>query len=679
MWKKLIEFLKKLKNKFDSNTEKGRRNNNILFLFIFGLFIGINFSLINSVTKSQPTPVTQTQNVAKKSVPKAEITQNIGRISAEAIKDNIDKIQVFKGAVVSYLEMSLKTKEVLLFKVDNTAMFSLEKEVIFPNQINYYLLNAYSELPHKTYFDIQNQVDEKMQAKDESEHSSFIGGVIEFLLKNIISILFLIVLIFSLRMTNAMSSFKNKFNMLKPDQIDGTIDDLVGMEDIKKEILHIEDMYKNRELYQSHGIKKSFNIMLSGPAGTGKTKIASLLAKRLELPILFGSGANLETGFVGGGASTLKSLEKEAKKHDRCIVFLDEAQTLFMKRGAGQAKWEDDTANTLLAMLDGVNSTDGSEIVWIVASNFDENTMMMDEAMLRRFQLKINFRLPNKQERLALIERFLSKKEARFLAENLNLTFMAEVTANLAPAIIETIINKASMIAIRDNKGIITDDILFKAYEQTTMGLTDRETTKDMNKQREIIAKHELGHFFMHLDVLKDIYPNVDELKENIPVLKISTEANSRFNALGYVLNKQDDVKLKTRTEYEHEIKILYGGVASEELFYGEENITAGSHNDIQKVSKLLKVMVNELSMYKKSKLNYGVLEADDCLNKDIIREIEDKSNELYHQTLADLKKYISLIEYITPILLERYVLSKEEIFELIEQKENTLLTSVEE
>jgi cell division protease FtsH len=187
----------------------------------------------------------------------------------------------------------------------------------------------------------------------------------------------------------------------------GSIDDLVGMDDIKAEVAQIKDQYQRRAEYAEYGVVKPFNVMFSGPAGSGKTKLASFLAKELQLPILFHSAANLETGFVAGGSNTLSRIMSMAKRRKRCVVFLDEAQDLFMKRG-GRRKFDDDTANTLLSVLDGVRSSrNEAEIIWIVASNFNSETMQMDDAMLRRFQMKVDFRMPNREERLAIIGHYL--------------------------------------------------------------------------------------------------------------------------------------------------------------------------------------------------------------------------------------------------------------------------------
>ncbi|MFL6695318.1 MAG: ATP-binding protein, partial [Ramlibacter sp.] len=235
---------------------------------------------------------------------------------------------------------------------------------------------------------------------------------------------------------------KGQFKSLKfiePAQVNGSLTDLVGMDDIKTEVAQIKDQYMRRAEYAEYGINKPFNVMFSGPAGTGKTKLASYLAKELNLPILFHSAVNLETGYVGGGANTLSRIMAMAKRRKRCIVFLDEAQDLFMKRG-GHRKFDDDTQNMLLAVLDGVRTKNEAEIIWIVASNFNSEQMQMDEAMLRRFQMKVDFRLPNREERQSIIAHYLSQRAEKVLPD-LDLRHLVEITEGRSPADLETIVN----------------------------------------------------------------------------------------------------------------------------------------------------------------------------------------------------------------------------------------------
>ena len=294
---------------------------------------------------------------------------------------------------------------------------------------------------------------------------------------------------------------KGQFKSLKfiePAQVHGSIDDLVGMDDIKAEVAQIKDQYQRRAEYAEYGISKPFNVMFSGPAGTGKTKLASYLAKELDLPILFHSAANLETGYVAGGSNTLARIVSMAKRRKRCIVFLDEAQDLFMKRG-GHRKFDDDTQNTLLAVLDGVRTKSEAEIIWIVASNFNSESMQMDEAMLRRFQMKVDFRMPNQEERLAIIDHYLSQRADKVLPD-MDLRHLVEVTEGRSPADLETIVNQAGITAVQAGD-MIGADTLMQAAERVLVGNVNANTTKERERDRRIIAIHEWGHFLVDFEL----------------------------------------------------------------------------------------------------------------------------------------------------------------------------------
>jgi cell division protease FtsH len=291
----------------------------------------------------------------------------------------------------------------------------------------------------------------------------------------------------------------------------------------------------------------------------------------------------------------------------------------------------------------------------------------MDEAMLRRFSVKINFRLPNKAERRELLQVFLSKKDEGCVDwTNLNLDYVAEITANLSPALLETVVDRASMIAIQESL-VINTDVLFRAFERASIGLTDRATTAEKNKERERVALHELGHFFMQIDPFLRQGMRWKEVKSKASLLKISTESVSKIGALGYVLSAASDVSLRTLEEMEQDVIQLYGGVAAEELFYGARGISTGSQNDIQKVTAMLDLMVNRLSMYSRSKLDYTQLKREGSA-EEALKQVEAKADELYTRTLEAIKDYQPLIEALKDTLLERYVLSKDEVFALLEK-----------
>jgi cell division protease FtsH len=465
---------------------------------------------------------------------------------------------------------------------------------------------------------------------------------------------------------------KGQFKSLKfmePAQVQGSIEDLVGMDDIKSEVAQIKDQYERRAEYAEYGINKPFNVMFSGPAGTGKTKLASYLAKELNLPILFHSAANLETGYVAGGSNTLSRIASMAKRRKRCIVFLDEAQDLFMKRG-GHRKFDDDTQNSLLAILDGVRSKSEAEIIWIVASNFNSESMQMDEAMLRRFQMKVDFRMPNREERLAIIGHYLAQRADKVLPD-LDLRHLVEVTEGRSPADLETIVNQAGITAVQVGD-MIGADTLMQAAERVLVGNVNSNTTKERERDRRIIAIHEWGHFLVDFErERKQAGGDWDAILDEMKTIKISLKANPRNNALGFVFHKQGANLLKTKGDIEHDVRVLLGGMANEELFFGEEGTTNGAHNDITRVTKLLHHAVAEMGMYRRTRLNFGALSNDGHgasrnLDEETRGIMEAQSERLYGETKTLLARLKPLTEHLAGKLMDKGEMGLDEaLFEI--------------
>ncbi len=452
---------------------------------------------------------------------------------------------------------------------------------------------------------------------------------------------------------------------IEPDQVSGSIDDLVGMDDIKAEVAQIKDQYQRRTEYAEYGVSKPFNVMFSGPAGTGKTKLASYLAKELHLPILFHSAANLETGFVSGGSNTLGRIMTMARRRKHCIVFLDEAQDLFMKRG-GRRKFDDDTANTLLSVLDGVRSKNEAEIIWIVASNFNSETMEMDEAMLRRFQMKVDFRMPNRDERLSIIGHYLRQRADKVLPD-LDLRHLVDVTEGRSPADLETIVNQAGITAVQVGQ-MIGADTLMQAAERVLVGNVNTHTTQERDRDRRIIAVHEWGHFLVDLEYERRLTQgNWVQILADMKTVKISLKANARTNALGFVIHKQGANLLKSKSDIEHDVRVLLGGMANEELFFGEDGTTNGAHNDITRVTQLLHHAVGEMGMYRKTRLNFGSLAKDRSgggreLDADTRSLMEAQSERLYSETKAVLQPLKPLTEHLVGRLLQAGEMSLAEV-----------------
>ena len=501
--------------------------------------------------------------------------------------------------------------------------------------------------------------------KKEESHANF--PILHFVSEHALDLLFIGLIIFMLKSSGMMMlGGGDKFKVYKPKEIKGSMDDIIGYDDIKEEIHHLVDMLKNIALYSKYGIEDIFNIMFSGEQGTGKTTMAVQIAKRLEVPILVTTG-NIETGFVGGGANVVKKIYAKANelavenKFQTCIVFIDEAQNLLMKRGQSRDKWADDTPNELLTHLEGVKSINDVRIITIVASNFDESNMQLDEAMAARFKKKIHFRLPNEEEREALLEHFMKPVENK--EENIDLSKLAKAFSQTSPRTLQTIVQEASLLAIV-NQEKVNQEHLMKAFEVVMIGQSNRKTTKNKEKERHIISIHEIGHFLTNFkQTLKENEFDMEKTQKEMKVIKISSESISRANALGYVLSESDDLLLHSISELEKEVRILYGGVASEELIFGKQNITTGSANDIEKITHILNHLFVETSAYSTSKLKLDNIES---LKKVAYEKMEAKATELYKETLEILQDDQDLIQHLANELIERWVLSKEEMFEEI-------------
>ena len=463
----------------------------------------------------------------------------------------------------------------------------------------------------------------------------------------------------------------DKFEIYKPSDIRGSMKSIIGYDDIKEEIKHFQDLIKKKEKYKLYGITETSNILFAGPPGTGKTKIASYMAKELDMPILLATG-NLETGYVNGGAKVIKSLFKTAEKtalaskNRSCIIFIDEGQTLLSKRGQHKEKWADDTNNELLAHLDGIRTKKDINIIVIIASNFNDNNFEMDEAMARRFKKKIDFRLPNLDERSAMLKHFLKRVKKK--EKNIDTEKLAKSMSGLAGAIIETIVQEAGQVAIQNNEKINEANIM-KAFETILIGKSDRKTTLNKEKERKIISIHEMGHFIVNFAIeYKKNKKSLEKTKKAMTVIKISSESISRVNALGYVLSESDDKLQRDVSSFEDEIKSLYGGVAAEEVIFGKRKITTGAYNDIEQVTKILNHLINDTSSYSNKKINYNLLKIDREKN---LKEIENKSQELYLESLKIVEENKELIEHLSEILIDRWVLSKDEIFKEIKKYKN--------
>jgi len=559
-----------------------------------------------------------------------------------------------------YSTMILQNKDVnetiKIDKIHSTSLHFYEK-YFFDNNVSYELMS----IQEFSKSELNKFIDKKVPLKTNIEEY-------QSLLPNLLMFVFVVFVLERSGMIHF--GLGNKFKLIFPEDIVGEIDNLIGLDDIKNNIDKIDFILKSNK--SDH--YKNFNILFSGAPGTGKTKMATYLSKKLNLPLIIGTG-NLETGYVAGGSNTIKQLFKVANEiaetfDSKCIIFLDEAQVLLRKRNQrtnNSSKWDDDTTNELLSNLDGVNSKTTNQIIFIAASNFDDSNMEMDEAIERRFQQKLYFRLPNKDEREDIIKLYLEKNDIDISA--INISYLSEITAKNSPAKIEVMIKEALLHNHYEKN--ITTEMLIKSFEIMTIGHTTKEITKNKEEERDIIITHELGHFFCYFETLcKENHNNKENIIKNLDVLKISSESIAKYNALGFVLNSENDSHLRTKNQLENDIIKLYGGVAAEEFFYGKQNVTTGSYNDIEKITEILNLMVNKINIYSDKKINYTLLKQEEKN----IEEIERLSELLYKKSKERIQKHKDNIKTLSKILKEKWTLNKNDIILLITEEKIKIL-----
>ncbi|HEY1226664.1 MAG TPA: AAA family ATPase, partial [Ramlibacter sp.] len=250
---------------------------------------------------------------------------------------------------------------------------------------------------------------------------------------------------------------------------------------------------------------------------------------------------------------------------------------------------------------------------------------------------------------------YLSQRAEKVLPD-LDLRHLVEITEGRSPADLETIVNQAGLTAVQAGL-MIGADPLMQAAERVLVGNVNTNTTKERERDRRVIAIHEWGHFLVDFEAeRKKAGGNWDQVLAEMKTIKISLKANPRNNALGFVFHKQGAHLLKTTGDIELAVRVLLGGMANEELFFGEEGTTNGAHNDITRVTKLLHHAVGEMGMYRKTRLNFGAL-AQEGGSKSVDEEtrsiMEAQSERLYGETKATLSRLKPLTEHLAGKLMD--------------------------
>jgi len=367
-----------------------------------------------------------------------------------------------------------------------------------------------------------------------------------------------------------------------------TFKDVAGLKEEKQELEEIVDFLKNPQKYLKMGARIPKGVLLIGPSGCGKTLLARAIAGESNVPFFSVAGSSFIEMFVGVGSGRVRSLFSMAKKHQPCLVFIDELDSIGRIRGSvvsGGNEEREQTLNQLLTEMDGFEQND--KIIILAATNRPD---VLDPALLRpgRFDRKVVINLPDIQEREDILR---IHSRGKPLGDDVNLREVAERTPGFSGADLSNVFNEAAISSAKEDSKTISQKQLLNAIEKVLLG-TERRSHIMTDKEKEIIAYHEAGHALVS-----------QKLSNAEPVRKISIIG--RGLAAGYTLKVPKEEKmLKNKREFEAEIAVLLGGHLTEKIVFGET--TTGSSDDLNKASSIARDIVKKYGMSEMGPVTFG-------------------------------------------------------------------------
>ncbi|MBN2047682.1 MAG: ATP-dependent zinc metalloprotease FtsH [Anaerolineaceae bacterium] len=460
----------------------------------------------------------------------------------------------------------------------------------------------------------------------------------------------------------AMSFGKSRARMFNSDQPTVTFSDVAGVDEAKEELQEVVEFLQEPQKFIALGARIPKGVLLVGAPGTGKTLLAKAVAGEAGVPFFSLSGSEFVEMFVGVGASRVRDLFDQARRHSPCIVFVDEIDAVGRQRGAGLGGSHDEreqTLNQILVEMDGFDTD--TNIIIMAATNRPD---ILDPALMRpgRFDRQVVLNRPDLRGREAILKVHVKGKP---LGPDVDLNILARGTPGFVGADLENLVNEGAILAARRNKHVINMSEFEEAVERVIAG-PERKSRLISDEEKRVIAYHEAGHA-----VVMHAIPEAD------PVQKITITA--RGMAEGYTLALPlDDRVLTSRRKLHAEIVGLLGGRAAEEMIF--DDITAGASNDIERVTKIARTMVTRLGMSDDlGPRVYGQKEEMIFLGREITEQrdyseqVAQKIDEEVHEIVVDsyekaksiLSDYRDELIRVADALLEKETLTQEEFLEI--------------
>ena len=467
----------------------------------------------------------------------------------------------------------------------------------------------------------------------------------------------------------AMSFGKSKARLMGEDQIKVTFSDVAGVEEAKDEVSELVEFLRDPGKFQKLGGKIPRGVLMVGPPGTGKTLLAKAIAGEAKVPFFTISGSDFVEMFVGVGASRVRDMFSQAKKHSPCIIFIDEIDAVGRHRGAGLGGGQDEREQTLNQLLVEMDGFDGNEGVIVIAAT--NRPDVLDPALLRpgRFDRQVTVPLPDIRGREQILKVHMRKVP---LGKNVRADFIARGTPGFSGADLANLVNEAALFAARANKRTVDMDQFERAKDKILMG-AERKSMVMSDKEKELTAYHESGHA-----IVGRLVPDHD------PVYKVTIIPRGR--ALGVTMFlPEDDRYSHSKQRLESQISSLFGGRVAEELIFGSDKVTTGASNDIERATEIARAMVTKWGLSEKmGPLSYGEEDgevflghsvtqhksvSDDTANS-IDREIRHIIDTNYERAVTLIKENMEKLHIMAKALIKYETIDKEQIDDIMEGKE---------